>query len=167
MDSNEDNIDVMTGTLQDTGKRRGTRGVQNSEARGAAGSGSGCSNGSGGAGVGEYSSSDEVQHESPETPKHKLDIQYNYLPENWWDKLPDFDPRVYDALAMEQAAACVQYIFDGLPDVHELENMIESRKNRKTCTRLKVQVPRTKVLTPKEITYDTTIDTFVRKDQAY
>lgn len=92
--------------------------------------GGGCSNGSSGAGVGEYSSSDKVKHESPETPKYKLEIQMNYPPENWWDKLPDFDPRIYDAISMEQAAACVKYIFDGIPEIHELEHMIESRKNR-------------------------------------
>lgn len=68
---------------------------------------------------------------------------------------------------MEQAAACVKYIFDGLPEIHELEHLIESRKNRKTCPRLKTQVPRTKVIKPKEIKYETTIDTFMKKDQTY
>lgn len=80
------------------------------------------------------------------------------MPENWWDKLPDFDPRVYDAIMMEQAEACVNYIFNGLPDMNELMNQMESFKFRKTCPRLKVQVPRTKVIRPSEINYDVTID---------
>lgn len=65
---------------------------------------------------------------------------------------------------MEKAAACVKYIFDGLPDVHELENSMEARGFRKICPKLTVQVPRTKVIRPKEIIYDTTIDTFITKD---
>ena len=127
-------------------------------------SGGGCSGGAGGAGVGEYSASDGQCHENPKTPLFKLEIEENNLPENWWDKLPDFDPRVYDAIAMEQAAACVKYIFDGLPDIHELENMIESRKNPKTCPRLKTQVPRTKVTIPKEVKCEVKIDSFIKKD---
>ena len=62
-------------------------------------------------GVEDYSTASNKCHGTPETPKFKLEIQKNNLPENWWDKLPDFDPRVYDAIAMEQAAACVDYIF--------------------------------------------------------
>lgn len=129
--------------------------------------GGSCSGGSGGAGCGEYSASDGQCHKSPETPKFKLEIQENYLPENWWDKLPDFDPRVYDAIAMEQAAACVKYVFDGLPEIHELEHLIEARKFRKICPRLKTQVPRTKVIKPKEIKYETTIDTFIKDNETY
>ena len=68
---------------------------------------------------------------------------------------------------MEKAAACVKFIFDQLPDMHEQENLMESRKNRKTCPRLKTQVPRTKLIKPKEIRYETTIDSFMRKDVAY
>ena len=52
--------------------------------------------------------------------------------------LPDFDPRIYDAISMEQAAACVKYVFDGIPEIHDLEHMIESRKNRENDVRLKV-----------------------------
>ena len=130
-------------------------------------SGGGCSGGAGGAGVGEYSASDGQCHENPKTPLFKLEIEENNLPENWWDKLPDFDPRVYDAISMEQAAACVKYIFDGIPDIHELENMIESRKNPKTCPRLKTQVPRTKVRIPKEVKCEVKIDQFIKKDQTY
>ena len=59
---------------------------------------------------------------------------------------------MYDAISMEQAAACVKYIFDELPDIHELENMMEARKNRKNCARLKTSVPRTKIVKPKELT---------------
>ena len=106
-------------------------------------------------------------HASPETPKFKLEIEENEVPENWWDQLPDFDPRVYDAIAMEKAAACVKYIFYGLPDVHELENSMEARGFRKICPRLKTKVPRTKIIRPKEIIYDTTVDTFIKKDQTY
>ena len=127
-------------------------------------SGGGCGGGAGGAGVGEYSCSDGQCHKTPKTPYYKLEIEENKLPENWWDKLPDFDPRVYDAIAMEQAAACVDYIFKGLPDMRELEHEMEARKNRKTCPRLKTQVPRTKVIKPKEVKCETTIDTFIKKD---
>ena len=95
---------------------------------------------------------------------YKLDIEVNTVPENWWDKLPDFDPRVYDAIAMEKAAACVDYVFKDLPNMHELENMMSSRQFRKTCPRLKTKVPRTQVIVPKEIIYDTNIDSFIRKD---
>ena len=127
-------------------------------------SGGGCSGGAGGAGVGEYSASDGQCHENPKTPLFKLEIEENNLPENWWDKLPDFDPRVYDAIAMEQAAACVKYIFDGLPGIHELEHQMEARKNPKTCPRLKTQVPRTKVIRPKEVKCEVKIDKFIKKD---
>ena len=48
--------------------------------------------------------------------------------------------------------------------MNELENKIESRKNPKTCERLKVCVPRTKVKKPKEIVQETTIDTWIKKD---
>lgn len=65
---------------------------------------------------------------------------------------------------MEQAAACVNYIFKDLPEIHDLENSIEGNKHMKTCSRQKVQVPRTKVIKPKEIKYETTIDTFIKKD---
>lgn len=68
---------------------------------------------------------------------------------------------------MEQAAACVKYVFNNLPEIHDLEHIIESRKFRKICPRLKTQVPRTKVIKPKEIRYDTTIDTFIKDDQTY
>lgn len=108
--------------------------------------GGGCSSGPGG--QSDYKASDGQCHASPETPKFKLEIEENDVPENWWDKLPDFDPRVYDAISMEQAAACVKYIFDGLPDMHELENKMEARKFRKICPRLKTQVPRTKIVRP-------------------
>lgn len=129
--------------------------------------GGSCGGGSDGAGSGDYSESDGQCHKTPEAPRYKLEIQENNLPENWWDKLPDFDPRVYDAIAMEQAAACVKYVFDELPEIHELENLIEARKFRKICPRLKTQVPRTKVIKPKEIKYETTIDTWMTKDVAY
>lgn len=63
--------------------------------------GGGCSGGSNGAGVGDYSTAEGGCHKNPKTPLFKLEIEENKLPENWWDKLPDFDPRVYDAIAME------------------------------------------------------------------
>lgn len=129
--------------------------------------GGSCGGGSGGSGVGEYSASDGQCHKNPKTPLYKLEIEENDLPENWWDKLPDFDPRVYDAISMEQAAACVNYIFDGLPEMHELENMIQSRGFRKICPRLKTKVPRTKIIKPKEIIYNQTMDSFMKKDQTY
>ena len=129
--------------------------------------GGGCSGGTGAQSVEDYSASDGQCHKSPKTPKFKLKIEENSVPENWWDKLPDFDPRVYDAIAMEQAAACVKYVFDGLPDMHELENMIEARGFRKICPRLKTNVPRTKIVKPREIKYETTIDTWVKDDATY
>ena len=129
--------------------------------------GGGCGGNSGGAGVGELSTSDNTPINSPKTPKFKLEIEDNDIPENWWDKLPDFDPRVYDAIMMEQAAACVGYIFKDLPDMNELRNQMESNKNRMTCPRLKVQVPRTKVIKPREISYETKIDSFIKSDQTY
>ena len=121
----------------------------------------------GGSGSGQYSASDGACHKNPKTPLFKLEIEENDLPENWWDKLPDFDPRVYDAIAMEQAAACVNYIFQGLPDMNELENKIQANGFRKTCPRLKTQVPRTKVIKPQEIRCEVKIDSFVKKDQTY
>ena len=129
--------------------------------------GGSCGGGSGGSGVGEYSASDGQCHKNPKTPLFKLEIEENDLPENWWDKLPDFDPRVYDAISMEQASACVNYIFNGLPDMHELENRIQSRGFRKICPRLKTKVPRTKIIKPKEIIYNQTMDSFMKKDQTY
>lgn len=129
--------------------------------------GGGCGGGSGGAGSGQYSASDGACHKNPKTPLYKLEIEENKLPENWWDKLPDFDPRVYDAIAMEQAEACVNYIFQGLPDMHEVENQIQSNGFRKTCPRLKTQVPRTKVIKPKEVKQEVKIESFIRKDQTY
>ena len=129
--------------------------------------GGSCGGGSGGSGVGEYSASDGQCHKNPKTPLFKLEIEENDLPENWWDKLPDFDPRVYDAISMEQAAACVDYIFDGLPEMHELENQIQARGFRKICPRLKTKVPRTKIIKPKEIIYEQTMDSFIKKDQTY
>ena len=110
---------------------------------------------------------EQTPEEAPKTPKFKLKIDENDIPENWWDKIPDFDPRVYDAISMEQAAACVEYIFDGLPEIHDLEHQIEARKFRKICPRLKTQVPRTKVIMPREIKYDTKIDAFIKDDVAY
>ena len=110
---------------------------------------------------------EQTPEEAPKTPKFKLKIDENDIPENWWDKIPDFDPRVYDAISMEQAAACVGYIFDGLPEIHDLEHQIEARKFRKICPRLKTQVPRTKVIMPREIKYDTKIDAFIKDDVAY
>ena len=110
---------------------------------------------------------EQTPEEAPKTPKFKLKIDENDIPENWWDKIPDFDPRVYDAISMEQAAACVEYIFDGLPEIHDLEHQIEARKFRKICPRLKTQVPRTKVIMPKSIKYDTKIDAFIKDDVAY
>lgn len=129
--------------------------------------GGSCGGGAGGAGVGEYSCSDGQCHKNPKTPLYKLEIEENDLPENWWDKLPDFDPRVYDAISMEQAAACVDYIFEGLPEMHELENQIQARGFRKICPRLKTKVPRTKIIKPKEIIYNQTMDSFIKKDQTY
>ena len=135
--------------------------------------GGGCGGGSGGAGapgdpgVIDISTSDQTPQTAPKTPKYKLEIEDNYLWENWWDKLPDFDPRVYDAIMMEQAEACVNYIFQGLPDMHELENALEAKKFRKICPRLKTQVPRTKVIKPKEIKYTTRIDDFIKEDRTY
>ena len=110
---------------------------------------------------------EQTPEEAPKTPKFKLKIDENDIPENWWDKIPDFDPRVYDAISMEQAAACVEYIFDGLPEIHDLEHQIEARKFRKICPRLKTQVPRTKVQKPREIKYDTKIDAFIKDNVAY
>ena len=52
-------------------------------------------------GVEEYKCSDGQCHATPETPKFKLEIEKNDVPENWWDRLPDIDPRVYDAISME------------------------------------------------------------------
>ena len=121
----------------------------------------------GGSGSSAYQSSDKQCHANPEPPRFKLEIEENDYPENWWDKLPDFDPRVYDALSMEQAAACVKYVFDKLPEQHELEHLMEARKGRKICPKLKTQVPRTKVIKPKEIKYETVIDTWIKKDQTY
>ena len=121
----------------------------------------------GGSGSGAYKASDKQCHKTPKPPKFKLEIDENDIPENWWDKLPDFDPRVYDAIAMEQAAATVDYIFKGLPPMPEIENKIEARKGRKTCPKLKANVPRTKVIKPKEVKYETTIDTWMKKDQTY
>ena len=51
--------------------------------------------------------------------------------------------------------------------MHELENSMEARKNRKTCPRLKTQVPRTKVIKPKEVIANTPIDDFLRSDETY
>ena len=110
---------------------------------------------------------EQTPEEAPKTPKFKIKIDENDIPENWWDKIPDFDPRVYDAISMEQAAACVEYIFDGLPEIHDLEHLIEARKFRKICPRLKTQVPRTKVQKPREIKYETKIDAFIKDDVAY
>lgn len=121
----------------------------------------------GGSGGDAYQASDKQCHKTPKAPKYKLEIEENKVPENWWDKLPDFDPRVYDAISMEQAAACVKYVFDNLPEIHDLEHMIEARKNQKTCTRLKVCVPRTKVIKPQEVKCEVTIDAFVKKDETY
>lgn len=129
--------------------------------------GGSCGGGAGGAGSGQYSTSDGACHKNPKTPLYKLEIEENDLPENWWDKLPDFDPRVYDAIAMEQAAACVDYIFEGLPDMHEVEHQIQSNGFRKTCPRLKTQVPRTKVIKPKEVKCEVKIESFMKKDQTY
>ena len=129
--------------------------------------GGGCGGGSGGAGSGQYSASDGACHKNPKTPLFKLEIEENDLPENWWDKLPDFDPRVYDAIAMEQAAACVDYIFQGLPDMHETAHEIQSNGFPKTCPRLKTQVPRTKVIKPKEVKCEVKIESFIKKDQTY
>lgn len=132
------------------------------------GGGGGCSGSSGGAGDGDESSSMSCNcHKSPETPKLKLEIEENELPENWWDRLPDFDPRVFDAILMEQASACVNYIFNDLPDMHDLENQIEANKNPKTCPRLKTQVPRTKVIKPLETVYNIPIDSFINADETY
>ena len=110
---------------------------------------------------------EQTPEEAPKTPKFKLKIDENDIPENWWDKIPDFDPRVYDAISMEQAAACVEYIFDGLPEIHDLEHQIEARKFRKICPRLKTQVPRTKVIMPKSIKNEVKIDAFIKDDVAY
>jgi len=124
-----------------------------------------CSDGTNG--VEDYSTACGGCHKTPATPKFKLQISENNLPQNWWDKLPDFDPRIFDSITYEQAAACVKFVFDQLPDVHELENQMEARKFPKICPRLKVNVPRTKLVKPKEIIYDTKIDDFIKKDQTY
>lgn len=58
----------------------------------------------------------------------------------------------------------MDYIFEGLPDIHELENQMEARKHRKTCPRLKTQVPRTKVIKPQEVKCEVKIDSFIKKD---
>ena len=131
--------------------------------------GGNCSNSTDGEGENQTSDeqSNDEEEEKKKTPRYALWIDENDTPENWWDKLPDFDPRVYDAIAMEQASACVKYIFDGLPDIHELETMMEARKNRKNCARLKTNVPRTKIVKPKEIKYNTTIDSWLTKDATY
>ena len=110
---------------------------------------------------------EQTPEEAPKTPKFKLKIDENDIPENWWDKIPDFDPRVYDAISMEQAAACVGYIFDGLPEIHDLEHQIEARKFRKICPRLKTQVPRTKVIMQKSIKNEVKIDAFIKDNVAY
>lgn len=90
----------------------------------------------------------------------ELDIQETQVQKNWWNNLPHFEPRVFDAILMEQARSCVNYIFMDLPDMHELENRIESNKNPNTSSFMKVSIPRTKVIKPQEITYDTPIDGF-------
>ena len=38
---------------------------------------------------------------------------------------------------------------------------------RKTCPRLKTQVPRTKVIKPKEVKCEVKIESFIKKDQTY
>ena len=107
---------------------------------------------------------DEHEHKGPKTPKFKLEIEQNDIPENWWDMLPDFDPRVYDAMMMKQAAACVEEVIP--TDVHELQNKMEARKFRKT-DKIQTQIPRTQVIPPKEITYDIKIDSFIKDNVAY
>ena len=129
--------------------------------------GGSCGGEAGGAGSGQYSAADGACHKNPKTPLFKLEIEENKPPENWWDKLPDLDPRVYDAIAMEQAAACVDYIFKGLPDMHEIEHSIQANGFRKTCPRLKTQVPRTKTIKPKFVKCEVKIDSWVKKDQTY
>lgn len=116
-------------------------------------------------GVDDYQCSDGQCHKTPETPKYKMEIEKNDLPENWWDKLPDFDPRVYDAISLEQASACVSHVFD--TDIPELEHKMMARAFRKTCPKTKVQVPRTSAKKPNEIRYDTKIDDFIKKDETY
>lgn len=108
---------------------------------------------------------EEEKHKAPEKPTYKLEIEDNDIPENWWDKLPDYEPRVEDAIMIKKASACVKEIMGF--DVFALEHKMEARKFRKTCMDLKTQVPRTQVIAPKEITYDTKIDSFIRKDVAY
>ena len=44
---------------------------------------------------------------------------------------------------------------------------MEARGFRKICPRLKTKVPRTKIIRPKEIIYDTRISDFIKKDQTY
>jgi hypothetical protein len=126
--------------------------------------GGSCGGGSGGSGVGEYSASDGQCHKNPKTPLFKLEIEENDLPENWWDKLPDFDPRVFDAMLLDAAKACVDYVMSD--DIDKLEAKIEARKFRKS-EKIQTQIPRTQVVAPTEITYDTKIDTFVQTDVAY
>ena len=41
---------------------------------------------------------------------------------------------------------------------------MEARKNRKTCPRLKTQVPRTKVIKPHEVKCEVKIESFIKKD---
>lgn len=98
-----------------------------------------------------------TQSNTSDPKRLKLEIEENDIPENWWDKLPDFDPRVYDAIMMEKAAACVDFIFQDLPDMHEIMNNMTARGFRKICPRLKTKVPRTKVIKPTEIVYDTIV----------
>lgn len=97
----------------------------------------------------------------------ELDIQETQVQKNWWNNLPHFEPRVFDAILMEQARSCVNYIFMDLPDMHELENRIESNKNPKTCPRLKTQVPRTKIIKPLETVYNIPIDSFINTNETY
>lgn len=128
--------------------------------------GGSCSGGAEGTGAGDHAACCPCPTKECPTPKLTLQVDTNDVPENWWDQLPDFDPRVYDAISMEQAAACVNYITQGLPDMNDAERQLEARKFRKICPKLKVQVPRTKVIKPREITYDTKVSAFVQESHS-
>ena len=58
----------------------------------------------------------------------------------------------------------MEYIFDGLKNMHEIYHSIEANKFRKTDASQKVNIPRTEVSKPAEIKYNTKIDSFIKKD---
>jgi hypothetical protein len=48
--------------------------------------------------------------------------------------------------------------------MHEIEHEIQANGFRKTCPRLKTQVPRTKVIMPKSVKQEVKIDSWMKKD---